>query len=93
MSGALLENLVGATWELAGDIGRLRRRLEPESSAGFTAARIAHQVACIDTMLRPSAAEIVGQSAPGDPDAIDEALRIVDEHDRRMRARLGEKAA
>ena len=80
-------------WELAGDVGLARRRCEPDSSLGFTLERIAGRVETLDAVLAVPAAELVALHAPGDDEAIDEALRLVDEHVRRLHARLGRKAA
>jgi hypothetical protein len=74
---------------LVDDVGWLRRRLDPDSSAAHLAERIACRLLDVDSMLRPSAAEIAATWHPGDEDAISEAIRIVDSHDRERRHRLG----
>jgi hypothetical protein len=89
VNGALLGVLLARLWELAADIGRLRRRCEPGSSLEHVADRIANHIAVIDTMLRPTAAELVAWNTPGDEEAIDEALRQVDLHAQQLAGRLG----
>lgn len=79
-------------WELAADVGRLRRRLEAESSLGFLAGRIANHVDAINSMVRPTAAQIARSWAPGDNTAVDEAIRLVEEHSDRLQKRLGRAA-
>jgi len=77
--------------ELAADIGRLRRRLDPESSSYWLGERIANHVESLDAMLRPSAGELVAWTAPGNHDAITAALQAVDNDRRRIQALLGAK--
>jgi hypothetical protein len=89
VNAALVAVLLARVWELAEDVGRLGRRIDPDSSASFSVDRIASHVHAIDRMLRPTAAELVAWSAPGDDEAVDEALRIVDEQYRRLRQRMG----
>ena len=93
MNAALQDALLGSVWDLAGDVGRLRRRCEPGSSLEHAADRLAGHVESLDLMLRPSAAELVAWNAPGDDEVVDEALRIVDERWRALQSRLGRKIA
>lgn len=88
---SLAPALVVRVWELAGDVGRLRRRVEPGSSLEHLCDRLSSNVAAIDIMLRPTAAELVAWNAPGDEEAIAEALRLVDDHWRLLQTRLGMK--
>lgn len=76
---------------LAADVGRLRRRVsgDPQSSLTHLVDRLAAGVQWLDLLLRPSAAEIAASWAPGDDDAIDEAIRIVDARNRELRGLLG----
>jgi hypothetical protein len=87
------EKLLSWAERIADDVGRLRRRFR--SNDGWTgeyiADRIAGNILNLAGMLGPSAAELVAQTYPGDPETVEEALRLVDEHDRQLRARLGEK--
>jgi hypothetical protein len=92
VNAALVAVLLARVWELADEVGRLSRRIDPDSSASFSVDRIASHVYAIDGMLRPTAAELVAWSAPGDDEAVDEALRIVEEHYRRLRRRMGGRA-
>jgi hypothetical protein len=73
---------------LADDIGRLRRCVDPESSLGYTVDRIAGHIGAIHLIVHPSAGELAAQTAPGDPAAIDEAIRLVDEHWTRLQRRM-----
>jgi len=80
--------------ELAVDIGRLRRRLDGDKEVWtdldvWTLEQIGRRVDDLCTMLEPTAAELAGHVAPGDPDAIAEALRIVDGRVLARRRRLG----
>lgn len=72
--------------ELADDVGRFRRRLE---SLSFLAEEIARHVEVLARWHEPTAAEIVELHAPGDDDAVAEALRLVDERHAQLRRRLG----
>lgn len=76
---------------LADDVGRLRRRLDPESSAGYLVDRIRGHVASIWLIATPSASELSSIFAPGDPEALQAAIEITDEEWsallRRMRGR------
>jgi hypothetical protein len=76
--------------EIAADVGRLRRRLEPESSAAFTVDRIASNIEWIAVMLEPTAASLVARTFPGDDLTVDAALDHVDQRARRLRGLLGE---
>ena len=68
------DRLIGLAWE----VGRLRRNVEPDSYAAHLVSRFAEDVESVLLMLEPSAAELVALNYPGDDEAIDEALRIVD---------------
>jgi hypothetical protein len=85
MSSATLRTAASRVLELADDVGRLRRRDDPELSAAQSVDRIAGHVLSLYWMLVPSAAQLAAEMYPGDDDAVDEALRIVDEHDARLR--------
>jgi hypothetical protein len=85
--------LTTRVWDLAGDVGRLRRRVEPDSSLAYLCDRIAGHVESLHCILTPSAGELVAFTAPGDEDAIAEALRVVDDRWHRLQSRLGRKAA
>ena len=79
--------------ELAAEVGRLRRRAEPESSLAHLADRLVGHVESLAAMVEPSAAELVAWTAPGDDEAVIEALRIVDDRRARLRVRLGYREA
>jgi hypothetical protein len=77
--------------ELADDVGRLRRRFASNENAwtgDYIADRIAGHVESLVLMVEPSAAEIACCWAPGDDEAVDEAIRIVDERWDRLLWRL-----
>lgn len=78
--------------ELAADVGRLRRRLEPDSSCAHLAARIACHVESLDAMLRPSAGEIVAWTYPDDAATVEAVLEVTAAHCDRLRGLLGVKA-
>lgn len=78
--------------ELAVDVGRIRQRVAPETSLGWTLDRIARHIESLVLMVEPSAGEIAAIWAPGDDEAIHEAIRIVDARSRRLRERLGYRA-
>lgn len=79
--------------ELAADVGRLRRRVEPDSSLAFLADRIARHVESLHLLTTPSAGEIVSTTYPGDDETVEEAIRLVDARSARLRGLLGSKAA
>lgn len=75
--------------QLASDVGRLRRRFEPESSDGWLCERIAGHIEALVVMLEPTASQLAATTAPGDQDAITEAIRLVDERHSQLRNQLG----
>jgi hypothetical protein len=82
--------------ELAADVGRLRRRFASNENgwtSAYIADRMAGHVEALHCLATPSAAELVAWTAPGDEDAIDEAIQIVDERWRRLRSLLHREAA
>jgi hypothetical protein len=81
--------------ELAGDVGRLRRRFSSNGDelSAHLADRIASHVEALHGIVMPSAGELVAWTAPGDEEAVEEALRLVDEWWRRLEHRLGKKTA
>jgi hypothetical protein len=78
--------------ELAADLGRLRKRLDPESSAYWTWVRCADAVLSLDLMLHSSAAQIAAWTYPGDDAAVQEAIRLTDERCDRLARTLGKEA-
>lgn len=82
--------------ELAADVGRLRRRFASNEDAwtgSYIADRIAGNVEALHCIITPSAGELVAWTAPGDEEAVEEAVRLVDEWWRQLRSRLGRTAA
>jgi hypothetical protein len=80
---------------LAGDVGRLRRRLDRESYDGFLVGRIADHVETLDCLAGPTAAELAHVSATygvDDEEAVAGALEMVDARCRELRGLLGGKA-
>lgn len=83
--------------ELAVDIGRLRRRLDGDKEVWtdldvWRLEQIGRHVDDIAGMLEPTAAELVGCVAPYCPDAVAEAVRIVDKRAAARRRTLGLEA-
>ena len=78
--------------ELAADLGRLRRRLEPGSSLAYLGERLAGQVETLDVMLRPSAGQLVSWTFPEDAETVEAAIEQVDRERARIRQLLGWKA-
>ena len=74
--------------DLAEDVGRVRRRVEPETSLAWTLNRIAGHIQSVVLMVEPCAAEIAAWT-PEDEQAVEEAIREVDAKHRRLRERLG----
>jgi hypothetical protein len=74
--------------ELAADIGRLRRR-HPDD---HIVQRAASHVEALALMLEPTAAQLAAWWAPGQEEAIGEAILIKDVRSRRLRELLGEAA-
>jgi hypothetical protein len=83
------EALRGHICELAADVGRLRRRLEPDSSLAQLADRIAGRILILDLLATPTAAELAATTAPGDDEALTEAIRIVDQRKLYLHSLLG----
>jgi hypothetical protein len=84
--------LVARFLEAARDLGYLRRRLEPESSAWFLAERLADHIESLDAMVGVSAGELAVEffCICGDHQvAVEEALRVVDERHALVRGLLG----
>jgi hypothetical protein len=82
--------------EFATDVGRLRRRVEPESSLAHLAERIADRVEVLAAMVGEPAADlyrayfcVCGDHAL----ALDEDLAAVDRRSQDVRGLLGRKAA
>jgi hypothetical protein len=74
--------------ELATDTGRLKRRLDPASGAYWISERIADHIEAITSMVEPTAAELAAWTAPGQDEAIAEAIAIVDARYRSLQQRL-----
>jgi len=68
-------------YELAADIGRLRRRYPGDHILD----RAATHVETLALMLEPCAAQLAACTAPGDEAAIVEAIRCVDDRHRQLR--------
>ena len=66
--------------ELAADIGRLKRR----HPGDHIIERASCHIETLALMLEPTAAELANTTAPGDQDAIAEAIRVVDERHKRL---------
>ena len=84
---ALLELIL----DLARDVGRLRRRVDPESSLAHLVGRIGDRVQTIDVIVYPTAAELLADffCISGDEElSLEEALRVVDDRARTIRAAL-----
>lgn len=75
--------------QLATDVGRLRRRFPVESSDGWLCERIAGHIEALIVMLEPTAAEIAAYAYPGDPQAVGEAIQLVDARARELHHQLG----
>ncbi len=94
MTSALLTRAVAERIDLiATEVGRLRRRVAtdmPGTTTGFALERLARHVESLDLMLRPSAAEIAACAAPGNDDAVAQAIEVVDARSRELRRLLGE---
>ena len=67
-------------YELAADIGRLRRRYPGD----HIIERAACHVETLALMLEPCAAQLAAVSAPGDDQAVVEAIRVVDDRHRQL---------
>lgn len=81
---------------IAADVGRLRRRFASNPDAwtgGYIADRIAGNLQTLDAMMRPTAAELVAWTFPGDEEAVEAALEVVDKRDEDLRRLLGDAAA
>jgi hypothetical protein len=92
LAGFDRERVVARLDELAADLGRLRKRLDPESSAYWTWVRCADHALSLDLMLHPNAAEVAACIYPGDHAAVQEAIRLTDERHDRLVQTLGKEA-
>jgi len=78
---------------LAADVGRLRRRVDPESSLVHLADRLASHIEALYVMVEPTAGELVAWTSPGDEQAAAAAIAHVDARWNRLRGVLGKTAA
>jgi hypothetical protein len=69
---------------LAEDVGRLRRRAEPESLEAHLADRIAGHVEVLDALLQPTAAELHADGV-----SVEDSLAFVDERVEELSCLLG----
>jgi hypothetical protein len=67
---------------IAADIGRLRRRQDAGSC--HVLDRLVVNVQALAGMFEPTAGELANTAAPGDDQAITEAIRIVDDRARKL---------
>lgn len=75
---------------LVEDVGRLRRRLDHEtSSLCHMGDRIAGHAHALYWFTEPTAGDLVASHAPGDENAIKAALEHVDQQERLLIGRLG----
>jgi len=77
--------LRGRIQALAEDVGRLRRRVEPDTYDAFLAFRIAGHVEALDALAWPTAAELYRECVD-----VDLALELVDEHAAKLHRTLGD---
>jgi hypothetical protein len=78
--------------QLARDVARLRRLVEPTGYAGHLVDRLAEHVLTLDVMLAPTAAEIVRANleiGADDELAVEAALQDAERRDRKIRGLLG----
>lgn len=75
---------------MADDIGRLRRHAQ---QLGYLAERLADNAEALHLTVTPSAGELAKWTAPGDAEAVDAALEVVDADLARLQTRLGKTAA
>jgi hypothetical protein len=82
-------------YEAAGDLGRLRRHIDPEPG-GLLEWRLdllAGHIEALIGMCEPTAAELVATTYPGDDETALAALDHVDRRHGRLRTLLGFKQA
>jgi hypothetical protein len=70
--------------ELAADVGRLRRRVDPDGYDAVLLARIAGHVDALDAIHEPTAADRVRAGIP-----VDDALELVDQRAQELERLLG----
>jgi hypothetical protein len=78
---------------IAADVGRLRRRADPETSTAHALDRIAGNVDLVDAILTPTAADFyrANVAAGDDPEsAVTRALATSDRRARQLRSLLAE---
>jgi hypothetical protein len=93
LSALVTRALFDRIWEVANQVGLLRRRVEPETNLGFLADRLADNVSSVYLLLTPSAGELVSRWAPNDEEAASAAVDIVDREWDRLQRRLGRNKA
>jgi hypothetical protein len=81
----LTQQVTARIYELAADIGRLRRRHPGDHILDRTACHIQ----ALALMLEPTASQLANTTAPGDQAAMTEAIRVVDERHRKLQHLLG----
>lgn len=74
--------------ELATDIGRLRRRTEPDTYTAHLADRLAGHTQALHLLTTPTAGELAATTAPSDEQAVTEAIRVVDHEWRQLQQLL-----
>jgi hypothetical protein len=74
--------------DIAGDVGRLRRRLPADGYDAFLVDRIGSRIDILDGLVQPTAGELVA-----DGEATDAALAHVDARRNQIRMLTGERAA
>lgn len=69
----------------------MRRLVAPEADSykEHLFDRLGGHVEVLDSLVFPSAAELVARAFPGDGEAADAAISVVDGHTRKLRALLG----
>jgi hypothetical protein len=77
--------------QMAGDLGRLRRRFDSNDgwSGLWLVDRLAGHVLTLDGVVCASAGELVAWTYPGDPETADAAIEVVERHAHDQRTRLG----
>jgi hypothetical protein len=92
LRGDALRALAGHVERAAREVGRFRRRVHADPELArfvYLADRLAWDLEWALLVLAPSAGELVAWTAPGDAEAVDAALAVVDKWDAERRRLLG----
>jgi hypothetical protein len=93
LRGDALRALAGNVERAAREVGRFRRRVQADPELErfrYLADRLADDIEWALLILTPSAGELTSWVFPGDSEAADAAIEVVDARSREIRSLLGD---